>query len=93
MLFRSARVHEIKAAIEVTTSDYDREKLQERLAKLSGGVAVIRVGAATEVAMKEQKMRVEDALNATRATVEEGIVAGVPPTSTPSPLWSIWLPV
>ena len=71
-----ARVHEIKAAIEVTTSDYDREKLQERLAKLSGGVAVIRVGAATEVAMKEQKMRVEDALNATRAAVEEGIVAG-----------------
>ena len=71
-----ARVHEIRAAIEVTTSDYDREKLQERLAKLSGGVAVIRVGAATEVAMKEQKLRVEDALNATRAAVEEGIVAG-----------------
>ena len=71
-----ARVHEIKAAIEVTTSDYDREKLQERLAKLSGGVAVIRVGAPTEVAMKEQKLRVEDALNATRAAVEEGIVAG-----------------
>ena len=71
-----ARIHEIKAAIEVTTSDYDKEKLQERLAKLSGGVAVIRVGAATEVAMKEQKMRVEDALNATRAAVEEGIVAG-----------------
>lgn len=71
-----ARIHEIKAAIEVTTSDYDREKLQERLAKLSGGVAVIRVGAATEVAMKEQKLRVEDALNATKAAVEEGIVAG-----------------
>ena len=71
-----SRVHEIRAAIEVTTSDYDREKLQERLAKLAGGVAVIRVGAATEVAMKEQKMRVEDALNATRAAVEEGIVAG-----------------
>ena len=71
-----ARIHEIRAAIEITTSDYDREKLQERLAKLSGGVAVIRVGAATEVAMKEQKMRVEDALNATRAAVEEGIVAG-----------------
>ncbi len=71
-----ARVHEIRAAIEVTTSDYDREKLQERLAKLAGGVAVIRVGAATEVAMKEQKLRVEDALNATRAAVEEGIVAG-----------------
>ena len=71
-----ARIHEIKAAINVTTSDYDREKLQERLAKLSGGVAVIRVGAQTEVAMKEQKLRVEDALNATRAAVEEGIVAG-----------------
>ena len=70
------RVREIRAAIEVTTSDYDKEKLQERLAKLSGGVAVIRVGAQTEVAMKEQKMRVEDALNATRAAVEEGIVAG-----------------
>ena len=71
-----SRVHEIKAAIEITTSDYDREKLQERLAKLSGGVAVIRVGAPTEVEMKEQKLRVEDALNATRAAVEEGIVAG-----------------
>ncbi len=71
-----ARIHEIKASIAVTTSDYDREKLQERLAKLSGGVAVIRVGAQTEVAMKEQKLRVEDALNATRAAVEEGIVAG-----------------
>ena len=70
------RVHEIRAAIEVTTTDYDREKLQERLAKLSGGVAVIRVGAPTEVEMKEQKLRVEDALNATRAAVEEGIVAG-----------------
>ena len=70
------RIHEIKSAISVTTSDYDREKLQERLAKLSGGVAVIRVGAQTEVAMKEQKLRVEDALNATRAAVEEGIVAG-----------------
>ncbi len=71
-----ARAHEIRAAIGVTTSDYDREKLQERLAKLSGGVAVIRVGAQTEIAMKEQKLRVEDALNATRAAVEEGIVAG-----------------
>ncbi len=71
-----ARIKEIKASIAVTTSDYDREKLQERLAKLSGGVAVIRVGAQTEVAMKEQKLRVEDALNATRAAVEEGIVAG-----------------
>ena len=71
-----ARAHEIKAAIEVTTSDYDREKLQERYAKMVGGVAVIRVGAPTEVAMKEQKLRVEDALNATKAAVEEGIVAG-----------------
>ena len=70
------RIHEIKAAIGVTTSEYDREKLQERLARLSGGVAVIRVGAQTETAMKEQKLRVEDALNATRAAVEEGIVAG-----------------
>ena len=70
------RAHEIRAAIATTTSDYDREKLQERLAKLSGGVAVIKVGAQTEVAMKEQKLRVEDALNATRAAVEEGIVAG-----------------
>jgi len=71
-----ARISEIKASIKVTTSDYDREKLQERLAKLSGGVAVIKVGAQTEVAMKEQKLRIEDALNATRAAVEEGIVAG-----------------
>ena len=71
-----ARAHQIRAAIATTTSDYDREKLQERLAKLSGGVAVIKVGAQTEVAMKEQKLRVEDALNATRAAVEEGIVAG-----------------
>ena len=71
-----ARVNQIKSQIETTTSDYDREKLQERLAKLSGGVAVIKVGAQTEVAMKEQKLRVEDALNATRAAVEEGIVAG-----------------
>ncbi len=70
------RVNQIKAAIEVTTSDFDREKLQERLAKLSGGVAVIKVGAATEVEMKEKKLRIEDALNATRAAVEEGIVAG-----------------
>ena len=71
-----ARVNEIKAQIENTTSDYDREKLQERLAKLSGGVAVLKVGAATEVEMKEKKARVEDALHATRAAVEEGIVAG-----------------
>lgn len=71
-----ARVAQIKAQIEETTSDYDREKLQERLAKLSGGVAVIQVGAPTETEMKEKKDRVEDALNATRAAVEEGIVAG-----------------
>jgi chaperonin GroEL len=71
-----ARVSQIKAQIEETTSDYDREKLQERLAKLAGGVAVIRVGGATEVEVKEKKDRVEDALNATRAAVEEGIVAG-----------------
>ena len=70
------RANSIRGAIATTTSDYDREKLQERLAKLSGGVAVIKVGAQTEVAMKEQKLRVEDALNATRAAVEEGIVAG-----------------
>ena len=71
-----SRCAEIEAQIETTTSDYDKEKLQERLAKLSGGVAVIKVGAQTEVAMKEKKLRVEDALNATRAAVEEGIVAG-----------------
>lgn len=71
-----ARVGQIKNQIEVTTSDYDREKLQERLAKLSGGVAILRVGAATEAEMKEKKLRIEDALNATRAAVEEGIVAG-----------------
>ena len=71
-----ARVASIRAQIEETTSDYDREKLQERLAKLAGGVAVIKVGAATEVEMKEKKLRIEDALNATRAAVEEGIVAG-----------------
>jgi chaperonin GroEL len=71
-----ARVRQIRAQIEETTSDYDREKLQERLAKLHGGVAVINVGAATEVEMKEKKARVEDALNATRAAVEEGIVPG-----------------
>jgi len=71
-----ARVNQIKAQIEETTSDYDREKLQERLAKLAGGVAVIRVGGATEVEVKERKDRVEDALNATRAAVEEGIVPG-----------------
>ncbi len=71
-----ARVGQIRSQIEITTSDFDREKLQERLAKLSGGVAVIKVGAATEVEMKEKKLRIEDALNATRAAVEEGIVAG-----------------
>lgn len=70
------RVNEIKAQIEKTTSDYDREKLQERLAKLAGGVAVLKIGAATEVEMKEKKARVEDALHATRAAVEEGIVPG-----------------
>ena len=70
------RVAEIRGAIERTTSDFDREKLQERLAKLAGGVAVIKVGAATETEMKEKKLRIEDALNATRAAVEEGIVAG-----------------
>jgi chaperonin GroEL len=70
------RVKQIRAQVEDTTSDYDREKLQERLAKLVGGVAVINVGAATETEMKEKKARVEDALNATRAAVEEGIVAG-----------------
>lgn len=70
------RIAQIKAQIEDTTSDYDREKLQERLAKLAGGVAVINVGAATEVELKEKKHRVEDALSATRAAVEEGIIAG-----------------
>ena len=71
-----ARVNQIRMALENTTSEFDKEKLQERLAKLSGGVAVIKVGAATEVEMKEKKLRIEDALNATRAAVEEGIVAG-----------------
>ena len=71
-----ARVNQIRAQVAETTSDYDREKLQERLAKLAGGVAVLRVGAATETEMKEKKLRIEDALNATRAAVEEGIVAG-----------------
>ena len=71
-----ARVAQIRAGIEASTSDFDREKLQERLAKLSGGVAVIKVGAATETEMKEKKLRIEDALNATRAAVEEGIVPG-----------------
>ncbi|MEO0559723.1 MAG: chaperonin GroEL [Bacteroidota bacterium] len=72
----TARINQIKAQTETTTSDYDREKLQERLAKLSGGVAVLKIGAATEPEMKEKKARVEDALHATRAAVEEGIVAG-----------------
>jgi chaperonin GroEL len=71
-----ARVQEIRTQIENTTSDYDREKMQERVAKLAGGVAVIKVGAATEIEMKEKKMRVEDALHATRAAVEEGVVPG-----------------
>jgi chaperonin GroEL len=70
------RIKQIRTQIEETTSDYDREKLQERLAKLAGGVAVIKVGAATETEMKEKKARVEDALNATRAAVEEGVVPG-----------------
>ena len=70
------RITEIKTQIEKTTSDYDREKLQERLAKLSGGVAVLKIGASTEVEMKEKKARIEDALHATRAAVEEGIVPG-----------------
>jgi chaperonin GroEL len=70
------RINQIRAQIEETTSDYDREKLQERLAKLAGGVAVVKVGAATEVEMKEKKARVEDALHATRAAVEEGVVPG-----------------
>jgi len=72
----SGRIAQIKTAIETTTSDFDREKLQERLAKLSGGVAVIKVGAATETEMKEKKLRIEDALNATKAAVEEGIISG-----------------
>ena len=70
------RVAHIRSQIETTTSDFDREKLQERLAKLAGGVAVIKVGAATEIEMKEKKLRIEDALSATKAAVEEGIVAG-----------------
>ncbi|GAI29262.1 unnamed protein product, partial [marine sediment metagenome] len=70
------RINQIKKQVEDTDSDYDREKLQERLAKLSGGVAVINVGAATEIEMKEKKARVEDALHATRAAVEEGIIPG-----------------
>jgi chaperonin GroEL len=72
----AARIAQIKAQIEETTSDYDREKLQERLAKLAGGVAVIKVGGATEVEVKDRKDRVDDALNATRAAVEEGVVPG-----------------
>ena len=71
-----SKLERIKAQIEETTSEFDKEKLQERLAKLSGGVAVIEVGAATETELKEKKLRIEDALNATRAAVEEGIVAG-----------------
>ena len=71
-----ARISQIKRQVDETTSDFDKEKLQERLAKLSGGVAVIRVGAATETEMKEAKLRMEDALNATRAAAEEGIISG-----------------
>ncbi|PNB77054.1 molecular chaperone GroEL, partial [Pseudomonas sp. FW305-BF6] len=70
------RIGLIRAQLEETTSEFDREKLQERLAKLAGGVAVIKVGAATETELKERKLRIEDALNSTRAAVEEGIVAG-----------------
>src|SRR3546814_10373730 len=70
------RIKQIKAQIEDTSSDYDREKLQERVAKLAGGVSVIKVGASTEIEMKEKKARVEDALHATRAAVEEGVVPG-----------------
>src|SRR5260370_23399171 len=70
------RINELRSQVEKTTSDYDREKLQERLAKLVGGVAIIKVGAATETEMKEKKARVEDAMHATRAAVEEGIVPG-----------------
>ncbi len=72
----SNRVSQIKSQIEETTSEFDKEKLQERLAKLSGGVAVVKVGAASETEMKERKLRIEDALNSTRAAVEEGIVSG-----------------
>jgi chaperonin GroEL len=72
----AARVAQIKAQVAETTSDFDKEKLQERLAKLSGGVAVVKVGAATETELKDKKLRIEDALNATRAAVAEGIVAG-----------------
>ena len=87
-----ARISSIRNAIADTTSDFDREKLQERLAKLAGGVAVIKVGAATEVEMKEVKLRIEDALNATKAAVEEGIVAGAEPlTSTLSTALQLFL--
>ena len=72
----AGRVSQIRAQLETTTSDFDREKLQERLAKLAGGVAVIKVGAATEIEMKEKKLRIEDALASTKAAVEEGVVAG-----------------
>ena len=72
----AGRVNQIKAEIEKTDSDWDREKLQERLAKLAGGVCVVKVGAATEVELKEKKHRIEDAVSATRAAIEEGIIAG-----------------
>ena len=84
----SAAREQIRSQIANTTSDYDREKLQERLAKLIGGVAIIHVGAATEVEMKEKKARVEDALNATRAAVEQGVVPGGGVTS--SVRWHPW---
>ena len=84
------RINQIRAQVEETTSDYDREKLEERVAKMSGGVAVINVGAATEVELKEKKHRVEDALSATRAAVEEGIVPRWRhcTTQTLCPLWT-----
>ena len=81
-----ARVGQIRAQIETTSSEFDKEKLQERLAKLAGGVAVIKVGAATEIEMKEKKLRIEDALAATKAAVKRASwLAAAPPSSTPSP--------
>ena len=86
-----ARVAQIRSQIAVTTSDYDKEKLQERLAKLAGGVAVIKVGAATETEMKEKKLRIEDALNATRRLLRRASwLAAAWPMSTPCPLWRPW---
>ena len=88
----SERVGAIRRELEATESDYDREKLQERIAKLAGGVAVIKVGAPTETELKNRKLRIEDALNATRAAVEEGIVAGGAARCCNSPTaWMPWL--